>query len=131
MPRASLADPQLTLVPRQTSVYAPQGGEILDLLNRALRENRIPQEVLAQATGVDPSHLSRMLGGKGAHPSLDVIAAVMAMDAKRVVIHGLSARCGGSWSKVEPDPAAENRRLRAALQEERERIDRLLEGGHS
>jgi hypothetical protein len=130
MPRASLADPQLTLVPSQTSVYAPQGSEILDLLNRALQANRIPQEVLAQATGKDPSHLSRMLGGKGAHPSLDVIAAIMAMDAKRIVIQGLSARCGGAWAKVEQNPAEEVRKLRAALVEERERIDRLLDGVH-
>ena len=126
MAKASLADPQLELVPRTASVYGPKGSEILDLLNRALRENRISQEVLAAATAKDPSHLSRMLAGKGAHPSLDVVAAVISMDAKRVFIRGLAASCGGEWMPTKEDPAAEVRRLRDELLDLRDRLERVL-----
>ncbi len=126
MSKQALADAQMDLVPRQTSVYAPRGEEILELLNRALKENRISQEVLAQATAKDPSHLSRMLAGKGAHPSLDVIAAVIGMDPKRVFIRGLSALCGGEWTPTKEDPAAEVRRLREDLLEIQNRLEHAL-----
>jgi transcriptional regulator with XRE-family HTH domain len=112
----SLIDAQLPLRPQRAGVYDENAEEMRKLLNEALRANGVSQEQLAHVTNKDPSHLSRMLGGKGAHPSLDVIAAIMGLDAKRVVLTGLNGMCGCKPPEEErPDPAEEARELRATL----------------
>lgn len=122
-----LDDPQLSFAETTASTYETHAAGIRKLLVRALRDNGVSQEQLAHLTGTDPSHLSRMLAGNGAHVALDVQAAIMALDAKRVVISGLSAMCGGEWRVKEADPAEENRRLRARVAAMREELDRMLE----
>lgn len=124
-----LNDPQLPLVTAVQSVHADAGKRIRALIRKAIADNGISHSALAHELGMDESHLSRALADdKGAHPSPSVYAAVMALDAKRILVRGLAAMCGGEWVEVRPDPAEEVKRLRAALMDERARIDRLLDG---
>lgn len=128
-PATALNDPQLPLVSAVQSVHADAGRRIRALIRKAIADNGISHSALAHELGMDESHLSRALADdKGAHPSPSVYAAVMALDVKRILVRGLAAMCGGQWVEVRPDPAEEVKRLRAALAEERARIDRLLDG---
>jgi AraC-like DNA-binding protein len=125
-----LNDPQLPLVSAVQTVHADGGKRIRALLRRAIADNGISHTSLAHELGMDESHLSRALADdKGAHPSPAVYAAVMALDAKRILVAGLAAMCGCEATEKRPDPVAEVQRLRAALMDERARIDRLLDGG--
>ncbi len=131
-PVSALNDPQLPLVGAVQAVHADGGKRIRALLRKAIADNGISHSALAHELGMDESHLSRALADdKGAHPSPAVYAAVMALDVKRILVGGLAAMCGCEAVEKRPDPEAELKRLRAALLEERGRIDRLLEGSAS
>jgi AraC-like DNA-binding protein len=115
-PASALNDAQLPLVGAVQAVHADAGKRIRALIRKAIADNGVSHSALAHELGMDESHLSRALADdKGAHPSPSVYAAVLALDAKRVLVGGLAAMCGGEWIEKRPDPEEENRKLRKQL----------------
>lgn len=111
-----LSDSQLTLADSVQTVHSNHGRRIRALLRKAIADNQIPHSALAHELGMDESHLSRALGDdKGAHPSPAVYAAVLALDAKRVLISGLAEMVGCEVIRRAPDPAERIRKLESAL----------------
>jgi hypothetical protein len=105
--------------------HRDNGRRILALINRALKDNGISRSRLADETGYDGAQITRLLDGDGNLPP-SVLAAVIELDRQRVLIAGLCGLVGCDAVERKPDPAAENKRLRAALIAERERIDQVL-----
>lgn len=115
-PANRLDDKQLPLVTAVQSAHADAGRRIKALLRKAIADNLISHHSLAHELGMDESHLSRALADdKGAHPSPAVFAAVLALDAKRVLISGLAAMTGCEVVVRAPDPAERIRKLEGAL----------------
>jgi hypothetical protein len=107
-----------------------KGGRIRKLLTRAIEANRLTHEFLARETGIDERQIGRCLTDKGgAHPPLALVSCIAWHDKAGVLLAGLASMLGYDVTPRRPDLSAEVRRLRSALQEERERIDRLLDGG--
>lgn len=117
---------QLPLVPVEAGVYDDRAAAFLGLLNAAIRDNAMSHDQLAQLTRRDPSQLSRMLGGKGAHPSPDVVMAIMDLDARGVLLAGLAAMHGLDVVERRVDPVEENKRLRSQLGALKDEIARVL-----
>lgn len=117
---------QLPLVPIESSVYSARAEEFLRLLNQAVKENGMQQDVLAHLTRRMPSQLSKMLGGNGNHPSPDVIMAVMDLDTRGVLLSGLAGMHGREVIERRVDPIAENRALRQKLAAIQDEIGHLL-----
>jgi hypothetical protein len=106
-----------------------KGARIRAVLNRAIEANRLTHEFLARETGIDERQIGRCLSNNGgAHPPLALVACVAWHDKSAALIGGLAGMLGYDVTPRRPDLSAEVRRLRAALHEERERIDRLLDG---
>ena len=115
-PATRLDDSQLPLVVTVQAVHLDAGRRIRGLLRQAIADNALSHSSLAHELGMDESHLSRALADdKGAHPSPAVYAAVLALDAKRVLISGLAAMCGCEAVTRAPDPQERIRKLEAAL----------------
>lgn len=117
---------QLPLVPVESCVYEDRAAEFLRLLNQAVKDNSMQQDVLAQLTRRVPSQLSKMLGGNGNHPSPDVIMAIMDLDTRGTFLAGLAAMHGKDVTERKVDPVAEAKAYRAQLAAMRDELDRLL-----
>ncbi len=124
MAKPAAADQQLPLMP-VSEHHRENGRRVLQLVNRAMRESGISRSRLADETGYDGAQVTRVLEGEGNVPA-GLIAAVLELDRARVLVTGLCALVGCDVVERKPDPAAENKHLRAELRAIRERLDGLL-----
>lgn len=120
-----LIDDQIPLAPAIQAVHKANGERIRKLLGATIAANRSSLSDLSRETGIDNSQVTRMLSGD-AGLRVDFFAAVMAKDHAGVLIQGLAAMCGYEATPKQPDPAAENRRLRDELHAMQERLARVL-----
>lgn len=115
-PATALNEAQLPLVATVQAVHTDGGRRIRALIRKAIADNGLSHSALAHELGMDESHLSRALADdKGAHPSPAVYAAVLALDAKGILIAGLAAMTGREVVKRAPDPQERIRKLESAL----------------
>jgi hypothetical protein len=120
-----LTDEQIPLASAYKAVHVSNGKRIRELAVRALVANGVSQGTIARETEREPSALTRMLSGEHGITA-DVLAAVLAHDSLGTFVSGLAAMVGWEAKPKQPDPAAENKRLRSELADIRERLNRVL-----
>ena len=120
-----LTDEQIPLATSLKTVHLSNGKRVRELYARALVANGVSQGTIARETEREPSAIARMLSGEQGMAA-DVEAAILAHDALGIIACGLAAMVGFEAKRVQPDPSAENRKLRDELARMREEIDRLL-----
>lgn len=121
-----LTDEQIPLVSTLKAVHLSNGERLRKLAAQSLVANGVSQGTIARETGREPSVITRMLKGEQGFAD-DVLAAIIAHDTLGTFVSGLAAMVGWEAKRKEPDPAAENKRLRDELGRMRAEIDRLLE----
>ena len=106
-----LTDDQVPLASAMQAVHRSNGDRLLALIQRTINVNAISLSDVARETGIDNSHITRMLSGE-AGLRRDFLAAVLAKDQLGVFVLGLAAMVGYEAHPKTPDLAEENRRLR-------------------